>query len=99
MHKILEKMPLYTQFTQTLRDPCKILVHDIKNPFDYKCSIDAQVLPIEWAVLYRKSGYTQLHILSQFFEYGMSTLVQNGKFSAKTVFDDRMPMYMIPACH
>ena len=54
MHKILEKMPLYTQFTQTLRDPCKILVHDIKNPFDYICSIDAQLLPIEWAVLYRK---------------------------------------------
>ena len=27
------------------------------------------------------------------------TLVQNGKFSAKTVFDDRMPMYMISACH
>ena len=58
MHKILEKMPLCTQFTQTLRDPCKILVHDIKNPFDYKCSIDAQLPAIEWAMFYRKSGDT-----------------------------------------
>ena len=29
--------------TQFLRDPCKILVHDIKVPFNYKCSIYAQV--------------------------------------------------------
>ena len=28
-----------------------------------------------------------------------NTLVQNGKFSAISVFDDRMPMYMVPACY
>ena len=44
--------------TQTLRDLCKILLHGIRNPLDYNCSIYAQVLPIEWAIFYKKSELT-----------------------------------------
>ena len=87
MHKILEKMPLYTKYTQTLRDPCKILVHDIKNPFGYKFSINAQLLPFEWAVLYRESGDT----LSPFF---VKKEFRQLKKSYKYFYQSKLSKYM-----
>ena len=77
-----------------MQESCKLAFYHQKQ-FSLKISHFGPV----WYVWKHRNGSAIYYKKWALSKTAAVTLIQNGKFSEKTVFDDRMPMYMIPACH